>query len=223
MEFRLGDDQPNLPEKYALIESEFPIKVKIPKCEIDSVVDDIQIGRLTDQDLPLHDKKSDVKPKDEPKSDKTKKTSVKKTDKDAKKKDTVKTKPKTSTVEYDSQTITGLFGAIKWAQYSQTLLLDAVNQHNKELKTQIKENEAEYAATKYKELMETVVEYEDTLKENEKTAKDLVKIGDQLKKAESEIRKEAAKKRILPADLNKAADESINYMEIGRASCRERV
>jgi hypothetical protein len=203
-----------MPVRYELIASQFPIKVVIPKCKIDSVVDDLQIGRLTDQDLPLHDKKSDVKTKDEPKSDKAKKTAVKKTDKDTKKKDATKTKPKTSTVEYDSQTITGLFGAIKWAQYSQTLLLDAVNQHNKELKTQIKDNEAEYAATKYKELMDAVIEYKDTVKENEKTAKDLVKIGDQLKKAESEIRKEASKKRILPADLNKAAEEPINKIEI---------
>lgn len=213
VEFKLSDTQRLLSEEHALIESQFPITVKIPKCEIDSVIDDIPVRPLTDQDLPIHDKKSDVKLKDESKSDKTKKTPLKKTDKGTKKKETT-AKPKTSTAVYDSETLFGLYETVKWLEYSQTLLLDAINQHNKDLKAEIKEDEAEYAATKYKEIMDAVIENKDTFKENEKTAKDLIKIGDQLKKAESEIRKEASKKRILPADLNKAAEEPINKIEI---------
>jgi hypothetical protein len=141
-------------------------------------------------------------------SDATKKT-IKKTDQDK----SQNAKPKTST-EYDPETIKGLFQIVKWAEYSQMLLLDAINQYNKELKTQIKQNEQEYADTKDKSLMDAVIENKDEIKKNDADIKNLIKIEEKLRGYESEIKKEANKHRILPDDLNKAAEEPITKIEI---------
>lgn len=174
------------------------------------------LGDSCDQknDKKAENTNSQSKEQPKPKSD-TKKTLAKKTEQEktkSQKKDT-KSKPKTTNVEYDSQTLTELYKAVKWAEYSQTLLLDAINQYNKELKTQIKQDEAKYAETKEKSLKTGIAEDKNTIKQNEKNAKDLVKLGEQIKKTETEIRKEADKKKILPVDLNKAADEPINKLK----------
>jgi hypothetical protein len=218
IEFKLSNKQRLLPEKYTLVENQFPITVKIPKCKIDSVIDDLQpAGPLTDQDLPVHDKKSgiDSKSQDKTKQPDTKKKPIKKTDKDkAKSTKDATTKAKISTVEYDSQTLNGLYTAIKWAEYSQNLLIDAINQYNKELKTQIKQDEQEYASTKNKSIMDAVIENKDVIKKNDIDLKNLINLEGKLKDYESEIRKEAAKKKIPAADLNKAAEDPINKIEI---------
>lgn len=202
--FKLSSSQPYMPKKYALA-GEFPLTIKIPKCEIDSVIDDLGPSDAKEKSMIKRDDKADNKlqPKDKPSSptkprnDNTKpadpvqimsdieeltRETSERLEKEMEKREQEKKAQKSKTTsKKEDEVLTELYTATKWLEYANKMVSDALKQE--------KSQES---------------------KEGLKKAADQAK---EIKELNSEIKKEAKASKVSQAELNKAAKEPLDKLK----------